>query len=73
MVQNTAIRDDFEEEFMKWGAAIINYCKECQAKNSALQAAINITDHAFPYFTGLPVSSSLYRLYSSRVGLHNSV
>ena len=44
MVQNTAIRDDFEEEFMKWGAAIINYCKECQAKNSALQAAINITD-----------------------------
>ena len=29
--------------------------------------------NVFPYFTGLPVSSSLYRLYSSRARLHNSV
>ena len=28
--------------------------------------------NAFPYFTGLPVSSSLYRRYSSRARLHNS-
>ena len=32
-----------------------------------------VHSNAFPYFTGLPVSSSLYRLYSSRTGLHNSV
>ena len=32
-----------------------------------------VHSNAFPYFTGLPVSSSLYRLYSSRAGLHNSV
>ena len=31
-----------------------------------------VHSNAFPYFTGLPVSSSLYRLYSSRAGLHNS-
>ena len=32
-----------------------------------------VHSNAFPYFTGLPVNSSLYRLYSSRAGLHNSV
>ena len=32
-----------------------------------------VHSNAFPYFTGLPVSSSLYRLYSSRAELHNSV
>ena len=32
-----------------------------------------VHSNAFPYFTGLPVSLSLYRLYSSRAGLHNSV
>ena len=32
-----------------------------------------VRSNAFPYFTGLPVSSSLYRLYSSRARLHNSV
>ena len=31
-----------------------------------------VHSNAFPYFTGLPVSLSLYRRYSSRVGLHNS-
>ena len=31
-----------------------------------------VHSNAFPYFTGLPVSSSLYRRYSSRAGLHNS-
>ena len=29
--------------------------------------------YVFPYFTGLPVSLSLYRLYSSRARFHNSV
>ena len=33
----------------------------------------DVHSNVFPYFTGLPVSSSLYRLYSSRAGLHNSV
>ena len=28
--------------------------------------------NVFPYFMGLPVSSSLYRRYSSRARLHNS-
>ena len=32
-----------------------------------------VHSNAFPYFTGLPVSSSLYRRYSGRAGLHNSV
>ena len=32
-----------------------------------------VHSNVFPYFTGLPVSSSLYRRYSSRAGLHNSV
>ena len=32
-----------------------------------------VHSNAYPYFTGQPVSSSLYRLYSSRAGLHNSV
>ena len=32
-----------------------------------------VHSNAFPYFTGLPVSSSLYRRYSSRARLHNSV
>ena len=32
-----------------------------------------VHSNAFPYFTGLPASSSLYRLHSSRGGLHNSV
>ena len=32
-----------------------------------------VHSNAFLYFTGLPVSSSLHRLYSSRAGLHNSV
>ena len=32
-----------------------------------------VHNNAFPYFTGLPVSSSLYHRYSSRAGLHNSV
>ena len=31
-----------------------------------------VHSNAFPYFTGLPVSSSLYRCYSSRAGLYNS-
>ena len=31
-----------------------------------------VYSNAFPYFTGLPKSSSLYRSYSSRAGLHNS-
>ena len=31
-----------------------------------------IHSNVFPYFTGLPVSLSLYRLYSSRAWLHNS-
>ena len=31
-----------------------------------------VHSNAFPYFTGLPVSSSLYRRCSSRAGLHNS-
>ena len=30
-----------------------------------------VHSNAFPYFTGLPVSLSLYRRYSSRAGLHN--
>ena len=30
-----------------------------------------VHSNAFPYFTGLPVSSSLHRLCSSRAGLHN--
>ena len=30
------------------------------------------SSNAFPYFTGMPVSSSLYRRYSSRARLHNS-
>ena len=32
-----------------------------------------VHSNAFPYFTGLPVSLNLYRLYSSRTGIHNSV
>ena len=32
-----------------------------------------IHSNAFPYFADLPVSSSLYCLYSSRAGLHNSL
>ena len=32
-----------------------------------------VPSNMFPYFTGLPVSSSLYRHYSSRARLHNSV
>ena len=32
-----------------------------------------VHSNVFLYFLGLPVSSSLYRLYSSRAGLHNSV
>ena len=32
-----------------------------------------IHSNTFSYLTGMPVSSSLYRLYSSRVGLHSSV
>ena len=28
--------------------------------------------NTFPYFTGLPMSSSLYRRYSSRARFHNS-
>ena len=31
-----------------------------------------VHSNAFPYFTGLPVSLSLYRRYRSRAGLHNS-
>ena len=31
-----------------------------------------VHSNALPYFTGLPVSSSLYRCYSSKAGLHNS-
>ena len=31
-----------------------------------------VHSNAFLYFTGLPGSSSLYRCYSSRAGLHNS-
>ena len=31
-----------------------------------------VHSNTFPYFTGLPVSSSLYRRYSSRARLHNS-
>ena len=31
-----------------------------------------VHSNAFPYFTGLPVSLSLYRRYSSRARLHNS-
>ena len=33
----------------------------------------DVHSNAFPYFADLPVSSSLYHLYSSRAGLHNSV
>ena len=33
----------------------------------------NVHRNAFPYLTDLPVSLSLYCLYSSRAGLHNSV
>ena len=33
----------------------------------------DVHSNAFPYFTDLPVSPSLYRLYSSRARLHNSV
>ena len=32
-----------------------------------------VHSNAFPYLTGMPVNSSLRRLYSSRVGLHSSV
>ena len=32
-----------------------------------------VHSNAFPYFTGLPLSLSLYRRYSSRAGVHNSV
>ena len=32
-----------------------------------------VHNNVFPYLTDLPVSSSLYHLYSSRTGLHNSV
>ena len=42
---------------------IVGFEKRVQAVHS----------NAFPYFTGLPVSSSFYLLYSSRAGLHNSV
>ena len=31
-----------------------------------------VHSNVFPYFTGLPVSLSLYRHYSSRARLHNS-
>ena len=33
----------------------------------------DVHSNAFLYFADLPVSSSLYHLYSSRAGLHNSV
>ena len=32
-----------------------------------------VHSNTFPYFTSLPVSLTLYHLYSSRAGLHNSV
>ena len=32
-----------------------------------------VHSNVFPFFADLPVSSSLYCLYSSRAGLHNSV
>ena len=32
-----------------------------------------VHSNTFPYFTGLPVNSSLYHRYSSRAGFHNSV
>ena len=31
---------------------------------------LTVHSNLFPYFTGMPVSSSLYRPYSSRAGLH---
>ena len=31
----------------------------------------DVHSNTFPYFADLPVSLSLYRLYSNRVGLHN--
>ena len=46
---------------IKAGAYIVSIEKRIQAVHS----------NAFPYFTGPPVSSSLYHLYSSRARLHN--
>ena len=33
----------------------------------------DVHSNAFPYFTGLPVSSSLYRRYGTRAWLHDTV
>ena len=39
MTQKTSLRDDFEEEYLKWSSAILLYCRT-QTANTAVQAAI---------------------------------
>lgn len=35
------MREQFDEDFMKWAVAVIKYSKETQMKNSAIQMVVS--------------------------------
>lgn len=38
LVQNEAVREEYEDNFSDWGKAIIHYSKTTQLRNTALQS-----------------------------------
>ena len=40
LCQNVNIREQFEEDFLKWANAIVKYCEETQQRSSAIQAEL---------------------------------
>ena len=41
LFDNHNMRDEFDDNFVKWMAAIIMYCKETQKKSSAIQEVVS--------------------------------
>lgn len=41
IIDRPNVREQFDEDFMKWAVAVIKYSKETQVKNSAIQMVVS--------------------------------
>ena len=41
MVQHDDIREEFEEEYMRWARAVVKYCKTTQVTNTAIRGVVH--------------------------------
>lgn len=49
-MQNPELKDQFDEEFISWSKAIVNYCKSKCTESTAIQKLVKDTDVDCKFF-----------------------